>query len=241
MCSGKNLLCASASAILWRDSTDGSPRKTTTPRLYRLDAWPRLPPDVSNALLRFVAGRRRARRLLHQMVSTRWNAARSALPVPGWSLVRASHRPDAHQGCLCQRNRSHHDPPRRRNLRARFAVSRAGVHSGPALGALDRSLASRHPERDRPVDDLYGNRLATHKDARRKRNSCDFHRARNRARHPAPVDDLANSMATLVFRVIHQRRSHLRQPSALALSNFSLGSICVRWFRFWVFAVQQLG
>ncbi len=240
--SGKNLICASASAILWRDSTDGSPRKTTTPRLHRLDARPRLPADVSNALLRFVARRRRARR--HLSSSGRNSAERCPLRS-FFSLPEFPSR-SSPTACAARVSLPTKLPVTtiRRGaeiLRTRSAVSRAGIRSRPAVGAVDRSAARGRAEHDRSFDDAHGNRFAPDENPRCQRNCRGARGIGHCARHAAAMDHLATPLAAVVSRVVHQRRSHLRQAATVAVPNFSLDGICIRRARAWVFAVQRMG
>src|SRR5216684_4521447 len=52
-------------------------------------------------------------------------------------------------------------------------------------------------------------------------------RADDRSRHSAALDDASSALAAVVSRVLRQRRAHLRQGAAVAVSAVSLGGICV--------------
>ena len=135
-------------------------RDDETPRLHRLDARPRLRPDVSNALLRLLAQPRSAQVRRLRLVTTRRHAPRPALPLSLRHFLRAGHR-------ASPRKRRHHlaksqKPPSA--VAPKFSPSACSSASRNTLSVtagspVDRSLARRCPQHSRPLDDADGRPL----------------------------------------------------------------------------------
>src|SRR5437660_8809823 len=114
--------------------------------LHRLDARAGLRPDVSDTLLRLLAGRRGAQEHLFHVVAIGRHAACPVVFVPCRRFVRAGRRQAAAKRSCSFANRSNHHPARRGNFPAGIAVSRAGMPDRRGRGAVELSVSGRYLE-----------------------------------------------------------------------------------------------
>src|SRR5208337_4739037 len=112
-----------------------------TPLLHRLDARPRLPPDVSNSLLRLLAPPRSARHPVLSIIATRRHPSRATFYFSCRHFGCPRHRQTPRKGNRPQRHCPPDHPPRRRSLRLRHPLPHPGIYPRPWVGPLDRSPA----------------------------------------------------------------------------------------------------
>src|SRR5581483_2571403 len=77
------------------------------PCLHRLDARPGLRSDVSDALLRLVAGRQRQEIHFFYVVATGWDSTGAFVPVSGRNLIRPCDRQITSEGLAGEPNCGH--------------------------------------------------------------------------------------------------------------------------------------
>src|SRR5579864_2490459 len=193
--------------------------RTAAARLHRLDARAGLRADVPDALLRFVARRRGAGYEVHGLVTAGWNAARSAVSLPCRNFLRAADGPDAAKRIRAGSHRGQVNSARGGNLRARAAFSRAGVHSRPAVGAVDRSTPRGRAECDRNLADAHGGGEWAGANSRGQYDSGGGGRAGDCARDSAALDHVAAAMAAVVPGVVYQWRPHFQSAAAVAIPD----------------------
>src|ERR1019366_6071621 len=226
----KNLIRASASAILW--CVEGHLRiGNTTIRLHRLAARVRVRGDVRSALLQLVVGWRRAAGIVLWVIAIQRNSSRTAVCIPGGPFVGAGDGPDATQRRPGRSNRHADDSPRRGNFWTCSSVSLAGIFAGLSEGAMDGFAARGRTEHDWALDRVDGHPVLVHAEPGGECIRGCGCRAGNFTRHAAPLDDVAPAVAAVVSRVVLRRRAHLRNTAAVAISSFSVVGICVRGAR----------
>lgn len=169
-----------------------------------------------------------ARHKVLSVVAARRHASRATVPLSRWNFLRFGHRSLAPEESPIKRNRHNHNPPRCRNLRPRLALPRSGIHHRSALGTRHRSAARGYLEHHRIFHDAHGRGLLLHAEARHQHSPG--HRRRRGHRHgdAACLDHSPPALAALVSRVVYQRRPHLQQAAAVALSTFSLDRVFIR-------------
>src|SRR5438445_12265209 len=127
--------------------------------LHRLDARTGLRPDVSDTLLRFLAGRRGAQEHLFHVVAIGRHAACPVVSVPCGHFVRAGRRQAPAKRSCGFSDRAHHHPARCGNYKLGTAVSCAGISDRLALGDGVRSVPRGYSQRHRHLHDAYGSYL----------------------------------------------------------------------------------
>src|SRR5439155_24294330 len=108
--------------------------------LHRLDARTGLRSDVSDALLRLLAGRRGTQEHLFHVVAIGRYAACPVVSVSCGHFVRAGRRQAAAKRSCGFSNRSNYHSTRCGDFRLGIAVSRAGIPDRLGLGAVELSV-----------------------------------------------------------------------------------------------------
>jgi hypothetical protein len=88
-------------------------RRSISPGLYRLDARPRLRPDVPDPLLRRLAQPERAPEQILHVLAVGWNLSCSSISISGRLFFRAGGRQASPKKIAARANRPHHHPARR--------------------------------------------------------------------------------------------------------------------------------
>src|SRR5437879_4060106 len=205
--------------------------------LHRLDAWAGLCSDVSDALLRLLAGRRGTQEHLFHVVAIGRHAACPVVFVSCGHFIRAGRRQAAAKRSCSLSNRAHHHPARRGNFPAGIAVSRAGIPDRLGLGAVERSVSRRYFEHDRHFHDAHGSdvwcsfagcwKISAPRACFGRSRSCN--RSDDLPAHAAAVDNLASALASVAAGIVHQRRAQSGRTPAVALPDFSLDRFCFCW------------
>ena len=127
----------------------------------RLDARPCVCAYVSNALLRRVAGRRRAPYIIPQRIPAAGHASRTSLSLSRRHFIRPGHRQARSQESQPGPDYPHHGTPRGGDICLRPALPPAGISHCLGVGSMDRSVSGRHIEHHRPLDDSDGALMRT--------------------------------------------------------------------------------
>src|SRR5438874_7094506 len=214
--------------------------------LHRLDAWAGLCSDVSDALLRLLAGRRGTQEHLFHVVAIGRHAACPVVSVSCGHFVRAGRRQAPAKRSCSFSNRADHHPARCGNFKLGTAVSRAGISDLLGLGAVERSVPCGYSQHHRHFHDAHGGELrrgvvvcwkgsatSAHVGRSQCGNRFDDHPA-----HAAAVDNVASALASVAARIVYQRRAQFGRTSAVALPGFSLDRLCFCRASNWIIRVE---
>src|SRR5208283_5049816 len=131
-------------------------------RLDRLDARPRLRPDVPDALLRRLARRRCPQHQLSESIGTLGHAAGAPLSFSSRNFLRLGHRQTASQEPDSRRDHPQNGPPRRPNPGLWTPLPPAGISHRLGMGPLVRLTPRRRAEHHRTIHDPDGANLRYH-------------------------------------------------------------------------------
>src|SRR5437016_1078688 len=214
--------------------------------LHRLDARAGLRPDVSDTLLRFLAGRRGAQEHLFYVVAIGRHAACPAVFVPCGHFIRAGRRQAPAKRSCSFSNRADHYPARCGNFKLGTAVSRAGISDLLGLGTVERSVPCGYSQHHRHFHDAHGGELRRGVVGCWKGSATSAHVGRSscgngfddRPAHAAAVDNVASALASVAARIVYQRRAQFGRTSAVALPGFSLDRPCFFRGSNWIIRVE---
>src|SRR5437660_12817595 len=176
---------------------------------HRLDARAGLRPDVSDTLLRLLAGRRGAQEHLFHVVAIGRHAACPVVSVPCGHFVRAGRRQAPAKRSCGFSDRAHHHPARCGNFKLGTAVSRAGISDLLGLGTVERSVPCGYSQHHRHFYDAHGSELRCGFVGCWKISappacvgwSSSSDRSDDLPAHAAAVDNLASALASMAARI----------------------------------------